>query len=138
VTKSVSIKFKIWIFAAFCAGQLCLCTAHAGSAPSASAQDEIAHLLNTVEKSQCEFLRNGQWYDSTRARAHLKRKYDYLLRRGLVATSEEFIERAASVSSISGKPYQIRCNAQAPIPSGRWLDDRLRAYRESRIAAQKR
>ena len=42
---------------------------------------------------------------------HLQRKYDYLLKKSLVDTSEQFIQRAASKSSVSGKPYRVKCGA---------------------------
>ncbi|MGH8168476.1 MAG: DUF5329 domain-containing protein, partial [Woeseiaceae bacterium] len=102
----------------------------AAAGPGPAAQEEIKHLLSTVERSGCEFFREGQWHNGTKARAHLQRKYDYLVRKGLVATSEEFIERAGSSSSITGKPYRIRCANSEPVPSAQWLSAQLRAYRK--------
>ena len=43
--------------------------------------------------------------------------------------AETFIAELASRSSLSGKPYLIRCPGQAPRPSGDWLEQRLLAYR---------
>ena len=46
-------------------------------APQAGqAKQEIAYLLATVVSSHCEFNRNGDWYDSAAARAHLQQKYE--------------------------------------------------------------
>lgn len=101
----------------------------AGADPSATAQKEIRHLLDAVGRSQCEFYRNGRRYDPDKARSHLQEKYDYLLRSGLVSTPEEFIARAASTSSISGTPYQMRCGTGKPVPSAQWLSEELRRYR---------
>lgn len=66
--------------------------------PSATAKREISHLISHLAKSECQFNRNGKWYDASRAVSHLDRKYEYLLKRDLVPTAEAFIERAASES----------------------------------------
>lgn len=102
------------------------------AAPTPAARAEIDHLLGHLERSGCDFARNGRWYPARDARAHLERKYRYLLDKGLVATAEDFIARAGSESSMSGKPYQVRCGAAAPVPSGEWLAGELRRYRDAR------
>lgn len=106
--------------------------------PSPTSQEEIGNLLDSVGKSQCEFYRNGQWQGTSVAQAHLQRKYDYLLRKGMVSTAEEFIERAGSASSISGTPYQIRCGAGKAVPSAQWLSAQLHAYRQGTTGKQNR
>lgn len=53
----------------------------AHAAPSADARREIAQLISSLDGSQCRFQRNGSWYDGSDARAHLQRKYDYLLKK---------------------------------------------------------
>ena len=60
-------------------------------------------------------------YDSAKAADHLRGKYDYLLKKGWVLTSEDFIARAASESSMSHKPYQVRCAGKEAEPSAAWL-----------------
>lgn len=95
----------------------------------AQAAQEISFLLDTVAASHCQFNRNGSWYDSDQARAHLRQKYDYLQKRKLALTAESFIERAGSTSSISGKPYKIQCPGAAPVDSGAWLTSQLTRYR---------
>ena len=102
--------------------------------PSPATQEEIRILLDSVGKSQCEFFRNGQWQGAAMARSHLERKYDYLVRKGMVSTAEEFIERAGSGSSMSGKPYQIRCGADKAVPSAQWLSTQLQAHRQGKTA----
>ena len=64
------------------------------AAPSPKAKQEIDALIAMLSTSKCEFQRNGKWYDATDARAHLQRKYDYLLKKNLADTAEQFIERA--------------------------------------------
>lgn len=102
--------------------------AHAGPGPQA--QREIAQLIASLDGSTCQFQRNGSWHDAAEARAHLQRKYDYLLKKDKVDTAEQFIERAASQSSMSGKAYQIRCPGQPEQTAAAWFGARLQALRQ--------
>ncbi len=102
------------------------------AAPPADVQTEIEYLLQHVEESGCDFNRNGIWYDGKRARSHLTDKYQYL--RDQINTTNDFIDRAASKSSMTGISYQIRCSGDEPVESSRWLLDALAAYRQSKAA----
>lgn len=105
----------------------------AGAAtPSANTQAEIAHLLSYLETSRCEFYRNGTWHDSREARAHLEKKKDYLIKRSLIRTAEDFIDRAGTASSVSGEKYQVRCRPSPAVPSGEWLRAELGHFRAAR------
>lgn len=104
----------------------------ASAADGAVAEGEIAHLIAHLGASGCEFNRNGSWHTAERAVAHLNKKYDYLRKRGLVPDAEAFIERAAAESSISGKPYLVKCADGAAVPSAKWLRDELARYRAQR------
>ena len=73
---------------------------------------EVRQLLTRLEQSGCSFNRNGTWYNGPEAKSHLQRKYDYLVKRNLVNSSEQFIERGASRSSFSGRAYTVRCGEQ--------------------------
>jgi hypothetical protein len=88
-------------------------------------QNEVNFLLGYVAGSGCEFYRNGSWYDAQKAHVHLREKYKYLVDNNLVNTTEQFIDRAASESSFSGKPYQIRCSGAVAVNSQQWLRERL-------------
>jgi hypothetical protein len=101
----------------------------ARAAPPASVQIEVNFLLGYLEGSRCEFYRNGTWHDSKAAQAHLRDKYKYLVANNLVNTTEQFIERAASESSITGQPYQVRCNGGATATSSQRLRDELARFR---------
>ncbi len=101
------------------------------AAPSAAAQREIKGLMDALSASSCEFQRNGTWHGRDEARKHLQRKYDYLLKRNLADTAEQFIERAASKSSISGRAYQVRCPGQPVQPAATWFRTKLDALRGS-------
>jgi hypothetical protein len=97
--------------------------------PSPSVQTEIEYLLQYVETSGCSFWRNGTWYDGAHARAHLRTKYDTLAARHLIGTTEDFIDKAATKSSVSGKPYKIRCADGTEVESGPWWHQALAHYR---------
>ena len=101
------------------------------SAPPAVASAEIDYLLGQMATSGCDFYRNGSWYDGTRAKTHLRTKYDYLVARHLIGSAEDFIDKAATKSSISGKPYKIRCSDGVEVASGPWLHLVLARYRAS-------
>jgi len=105
-----------------------LSAAHA--AAPAGAQIEITHLLGLIEQSGCEFFRNGTWYNAQRAQAHLRAKYDALAASDQIKTAEDFIEKAASKSSLSGLSYQIRCGG-APMTTKEWFDAALVRYRNN-------
>lgn len=91
---------------------------------------EIARLFTLLESSKCEFNRNGAWYSAGEASAHLHRKYAYLQKKRALTTTESFIERAATRSSVSGKPYLVRCGNAAPIPSKLWFSRKLDLIRK--------
>ena len=99
-------------------------------ATAASVADvEIRQLLGYVERSGCVVSRNGSWYSASDARAHLEKKYRYLLDKGWVDTTEDFIDRAATASSMSGKPYQVQCDGRKPVSSAEWLTTELQRLR---------
>lgn len=97
--------------------------------PDAVAQREISYLIDHLASSGCRFNRNGTWYDAPRAVSHLKRKYEYLLDKGLVTDADAFIDHAASQSSASGKPYLVKCGGQAETPSAAWFRGALAELR---------
>lgn len=92
---------------------------------------EIDVLLARLQSSDCTFNRNGSWHTAPEARAHLLRKLAYLERRNAVRSTEQFIELGASGSSVSGKPYLVKCGNSAPVESRVWLAAELKAIRAS-------
>lgn len=118
------LKFSILVWASV------HLTAAFAASPGVAVQSEVGHLLTYLEKSGCEFLRNGKWHSASDARAHLERKYDYLLNKGLVIQTEDFIRHAGSQSSISKKTYQVRCAGTDPETSANWLREELQRYRK--------
>jgi hypothetical protein len=97
--------------------------------PPASVQQEISHLIRYVGDSGCEFKRNGVWSDAKTAAAHVRGKYDFLVKLALIDTTKDFIDKAATRSSLSGQSYEVRCGGDLPMPSSAWLANELARYR---------
>lgn len=105
-------------------------------APIARAQvpdvvlQEVNHLLRYIRDSGCDFKRNGSWkYDSKAAEAHVRGKYEFLVRMDRIGTTQDFIDGAATKSSLSGEPYEIRCGGNLPMVTSLWLNDELARHR---------
>jgi hypothetical protein len=90
---------------------------------------EIAYLIQQVRLPGCRFYRNGTWYEGERAQAHLRTKYESLSAHGQIHSAEDFIEKVASRSSLSGEAYQIQCAGQPAVPSSQWFGNLLVRYR---------
>jgi hypothetical protein len=99
--------------------------------PPQIAKQEIDYLLAYIADSGCEFQRNGAWSDAKTAEAHVRGKYDFLTRLGQIDTAEDFIEKAATRSSLSDQPYEVRCGNDQPMPSNFWLTSELARYRST-------
>lgn len=88
---------------------------------------EIAALIDAVRRSPCQFLRNGDAYDGADAADHIAAKYRHL--KDDIASAEDFIDRAASHSMLSGKPYEIACPGEPVVKAADWLHAKLKALR---------
>jgi esterase/lipase len=99
-------KFAYRLFAVLLVSVVFCASPVAGS----SMEEEITHLLNYIETSDCIFIRNGSRHDPKDAVKHIEKKYNYLKKR--IKKTEDFIKGAATKSSISGKPYMIICNGK--------------------------
>jgi hypothetical protein len=108
---------------------LCIILQAVRAAPPPAAEVEINHLLGLIENSGCEFFRNGTWYDAQRAAAHLRAKYEALTANGQIESAEDFIDKAAGSSSMSGQAYLIRCGGGAPMTTRQWFSAALARYR---------
>jgi hypothetical protein len=106
--------------------------------PDATARQEISQLIGHLAASGCRFNRNGSWYDASQAVSHLNRKYEYLLKRDLVPNAEAFIDRAASESSASGKPYLVKCGDAPEMTSAAWFREALEKLRAESRGARER
>jgi hypothetical protein len=137
ISQEISVEYSmrvnrstrvVLVFFGALLGALLFSAAFAADPPPV-VQSEVAHLFDYVENSGCQFYRNGSWHDAHQARSHLELKYRYLCKKGQVSCTEDVIEHAASVSSISGKPYQIKCGDAGPVPSRDWLNTELKRFR---------
>jgi|WetSurMetagenome_2_1015567.scaffolds.fasta_scaffold61446_2 hypothetical protein len=90
---------------------------------------EINHLLVFIKTSSCQFNRNGVWYSSSDAASHLNEKYQYVLKKGLIGSTNDFIDYAATKSSLSGKNYLVQCGKESTITSYEWLKTELTTFR---------
>ena len=92
-----------------------------------AAEAEITALIAAVRESGCEFNRNGSLHSAEAAAEHLELKYSRGKR--YADSAEAFIERLASKSSWSGKPYEMICDGETQ-PAGDWLTATLVALRD--------
>src|SRR5271165_7104234 len=106
-----------------------MATAAAAPALAPAAQAEIEYLLSAVDSSGCRFYRNGAWYDAKPAAAHLRYKYASLAAKEMIRDTEDFIDRAATKSSLSGQDYAIKCEGITQMSSRQWLTGLLISYR---------
>lgn len=106
-----------------------LCVA-VGFIPNAAAErpgvetDKIESLIKHVaELKDAKFVRNGREYDAKTAARFLRGKWD--ARASDIKTAKDFIEKVASVSSTTGKPYLIRFSDGTEVPSREYLTAEL-------------
>ena len=92
-----------------------------------SQKPEVKHLIDFISHSGCRMVRNGDSHEAPDAVKHILKKYKYY--RGDIKTTEDFIDRAASKSSMSGKLYTVECPGQKNQPTGQWLKEELNRYR---------
>ncbi|MCB9799800.1 MAG: DUF5329 family protein [Candidatus Omnitrophica bacterium] len=85
---------------------------------------KIQYLLERVQMSQIQFIRNGEVYGGVRAMMHLRWKY--LRKKQNVHTAEDFIRLIATGSSISGRKYMIKMDKNQTCPLDSLLYNELR------------
>ncbi|MBL1259041.1 MAG: DUF5329 family protein [Thiotrichaceae bacterium] len=102
-------------------------TTTSADVPSAQ-RHEVEHLLNFIANTTCIITRNGSLHNGPEALSHIKRKYAYY--REAITSTEEFIERSASKSTLSGEAYTVRCADRAVIATREWLLYELGEYRD--------
>jgi hypothetical protein len=86
-------------------------------------QQKIERLIEIVRNSEgTKFIRNGAEHTPEQAADHLRSKWQAA---GQIATAEQFIDKIASKSSLSGEPYKIRRADGTLVPAGDFLRERL-------------
>ena len=80
--------------------------ASAGSVPAAEKQKIEGLLEQASSLKDAQFFRNGSSYSADKAVIFLRRKWQ--ANHSAVKTASDFIDKVASFSGTSGKPYLIR------------------------------
>ena len=95
----------------------------AGAPPDEKAKIErlISHLESMTD---AKFVRNGSEYDAKSAAKFLRKKWES--KDEEIKTAKDFITKAASVSSTSGKPYLIRFKDGKEVKCGDYLTSQLK------------
>lgn len=96
---SKKIIFLLWVN---------VCVIHAiAQTTTYTEEQKISHLIAYIGSlSNTVFIRNGTEHSAKDAAAHLQMKRERAGKR--LKTSEDFINKIASSSSMTGKPYQIK------------------------------
>lgn len=100
-----------------------------GAAPPPKTSVELDSLLAGLGSSGCKFQRNGTWYDAPQAVEHLQKKRVWLEKHDKIRSAEDFIRLGASESSMSGKPYAVKCPDRPVVESRIWLGTQLARLR---------
>ena len=71
-----------------------------------------------------KFIRNGSEYDASAAARFLRGKWD--ANKAEIKTAKDFVEKVATKSGTSGRPYQIRLKGGKDQPAGEYLLSELK------------
>ncbi len=129
------MKILRFLFHSLIAANLFIAPWAQAEAPPSSARTEINILLSKLESSGCSFNRNGSWHTPSEAKTHLLKKLNYLEEKGRLENTEQFIDLAATKSSMSGKAYLVKCGSTEAISSSEWLTTQLQAMRSTEHSA---
>lgn len=88
----------------------------------------VLHLIDHVAESGLTFIRNNDRYTAVEAAEHMNKKYQHF--RKDINTPEDFIERCASRSLLSGKAYLVINEQNEHVRTSEWLELELADYRE--------
>lgn len=92
-------------------------------------KQKIEALIKHVESMKdAKFVRNDKEYDAQTAAKFLRGKWE--ANEADIKTAKDFIEKAASVSSTTGKPYLIRFKDGKEMKSGEYLQTQLKKLSE--------
>ena len=94
---------------------------------SESSEQAIQFLLEYVAESGLTFIRNSERQNAADAAQHMKHKYQHFM--GKIESPEDFIERCASKSLLSGKHYLVIMKNGKEAKTTDWLLRALEKYR---------
>lgn len=116
---------RYWILSlAFVLPLLAVEHAAAAAAPAGETQKIEALIQDVRELKDATFIRNGSSYSSESAATFLRRKWQ--ANQSAVKTARDFIDKVASFSGTSGKPYLIRFKDGKETDSREFLLARLK------------
>ena len=101
-----------------------------GMADESRAEDldrTIAYLLQHVAQANLIFIRNGVMHTPREAEEHMRRKYEYFKKK--IQTPEDFIRLCASMSTVTGRPYQVKLPDGRLLRTDQWMLSALSQYR---------
>jgi hypothetical protein len=130
---------KIRIFIVIIAAVVMLVSLQAGAEKKddnekqAGLDETIAYLLEFVRTSDVIFIRNGKEHSAEDAVKHIQKKYNHYKKK--IKTPEDFIEKSATKSMMSGKLYQIKLKDGTVITCKDWLTAELERYRDPPVEA---
>ena len=106
-------------------GGLAVSAGRSAAAPAPHEQVRIDKLIRHVEVQKgMKFIRNGTEYTCEEAARFLRGKMDSM--GADVTSARDFIERIASRSSMSGKPYHVRFSDGRQMSSAQFLGEELK------------
>ena len=136
---------RLWPILDFCNGIACLAlfmlpllqsSAFAAVNAPLSEQEKIQSLITGLGNlKDAVFIRNGASYDAKAAMKFLKGKWQS--KESEIKTAKDFIEKVASQSSTTGKPYVIRFKDAHEINCGDYLRDELKKIEQSKPSISK-
>ena len=118
-------RSPIWIFVVLLlVFAACPAFCRAQSAPTPEKQKIEALIKQVSDLKDAKFVRNGSTYEPSTAVRFLRGKWE--ANDAQVTTAREFIDKVASVSGTSGKPYLIRFKDGRELTSRDFLLAELR------------
>ena len=119
---------RSWLFTVLLLTSLAASGDGPGQQPE-NLESAIQFLLKHVADSGLVFIRNSEKHAAVDAAEHMNSKYEYF--RDKIKTPEDFIQRCASKSLMSGKLYLVVLENGEEVRTDAWLLSALTVYRSN-------
>ena len=86
-------------------------------------QRKIERMIDLLEKSDLIWIRDEEEYTPTKAADHIRKKYKYAGKE--IRTAEDFIDKVAARSWVSGRDYMVRLPDGSQVTAKKWFRDQL-------------
>jgi hypothetical protein len=116
---NVMRSFKLILIFALTLGSGGFSSVQAQTVPNTEKQKIEALIKRVANLKDAKFVRNGSAYNADSAATFLRRKWE--ANESEVKTARDFIDKVASFSGTSGKPYLIRFKDRGEIKSRDFL-----------------